>query len=87
MSFDLEFKQKTQINISVYGATHSLHKPTVSEIEDFGLKALKNKKDEESMELMKGFVSSLGLPREVIDGMEFEHFKQLCDFLTGSKKN
>lgn len=83
----LELK-RTELKVKLDGNVHSLRKPTVVEVEGLNLKIDKLEKNSvESFKLMKSFVSEMGMPEDVIDGMETDQFVTLVEYITGSKKN
>jgi hypothetical protein len=82
----LELK-RTNMKVKIYGDEYDLRKPSVKEMEDFGERANAMADDPKSLTLMKELVVSLGMPSDLIEKMEFDHFVELCNYLTGAKKN
>ena len=84
---DFEVKEKTKMNVSIYGKQFVLHKPAMGQIAGFQEK-LKDAGEEGSFELMTNFMVGLGLDKETINEMEVEHFTDLVQFVsTSAKKN
>ncbi len=79
-----EIKEKTKLKLSIYGSEYEISKPTYGQTSALQEK-LKGEGDKESMSLMKNFVSSLGLPEEVINEMELDHFLALIEHISGKK--
>lgn len=81
-----EIKAKEVIKASIYGEIYELKKPTYGMVEKLNAE-MSGKELQDQMRLMRGFVAELGLPDEVIEGMELEHFNALVGHITGAKKN
>lgn len=80
-----EIKEKTKLKLSIYGQEYEISKPTYGQTSLLQEK-LKGDGEKNSMSVMKEFVSELGLPTEVIDAMELDHFLALVEHISGSKK-
>lgn len=84
---ELVIPDKKKAKITIYGVPYEVMKPTVSLMEEFtyGLDAMDDKaKFKKSKEL----VSKLGIPMDVLDGLEIDHFSMIMEFLTSQvKKN
>lgn len=80
----IEIKERTKVTAKIYGRDLSLTKPTVGQIEAMQEKIANDKN--KSMVVMKEFALGLGLPADVANGMEVEHFQQLIEELCGTKK-
>lgn len=80
MAFEI---QRTKVKVNIYGTWYELRSPIVKEALDMA-EMSKTKKDEGGRELVD-YVESLGLPRDVIEGMEQEHFLSLLEYLSKKK--
>jgi hypothetical protein len=87
MSFDFEVKQKTKIKISIYDQEFSLSKPTVGQAES--LASFADLKDNsEALKRTIEFMELMGLPKDISESMELEHFTALVEFVVSKvKKN
>ncbi len=78
--------QKTTEKVKIYGEWYEVKQPTVKDAITMTKKS-KEAPTEEALVEMAEYVSSLGIPKEVINEMETDHFIQLVQYLTqGSKK-
>lgn len=80
--------KRTDLVVTLDDEKYILRKPSVTEMESFG-EQIKNMQDEDSnsIKIMKDLIVSLGMPAEVLGGMEFDHFNMLCEYVSGAKKN
>lgn len=81
-----EIKEKSKLKVNIYGQEFEISKPTYGQSSNLQVR-LKDEGAEKSMQIMKEFVMALGLPENVIDGMELDHFLQLIEHISGVKKN
>lgn len=77
---------KSFLEIDVYGAQSKLRLPTYKEFQEYRekLKALNESGD--AAEVMKEFLSNLGLQKELFDQLEIDHIAQIMEALTSKKK-
>lgn len=80
----MEFKSR-KLQFTYDGTPHQLRFPSVGEIQKFAKDG--EKKDVDDFENAISFVSSLGVDKKVLKGLEADHFKQLVEALTGEKKS
>lgn len=83
----MEFKvQKKSIKVTVGEQSYDLSLPSVAQ-------SKKIKKDLEeveaggAVEVMADYVASLGLPKEVVDSLDYDTFLELYSFIHNPKKN
>lgn len=81
---DFEIKERTKITAKIYGQEFPVTKPLVGQVE--ALQDELKKDGANPVKIMSEFGQKLGLPKDVIDKMEADHFMALMDFLTGQKK-
>lgn len=87
MSFDFEIKAKTKIKVGIYDKEYEIFKPTVKQAEFFAKEA-GSLDDKDKLAKTVEFMSLMGLPKDVSENMEIEHFAQLVEFIVGKvKKN
>ena len=79
----MEFK-KSEIKVTIYGNVYTLTKPTFAQAREAAKKS-KDTNAEDSYEVLCAYLSSLGLPKEVVEGMEAEHVLALCEYLSPKK--
>lgn len=80
----MEFKRRS-LQLKIYGEAHNLSFPTVKQTREYA-DQLKGSDEEKATELLLDFLSKLGLPKDISDGMETEHLQELCEALMPSKK-
>lgn len=80
----IEIKERTKVTAKIYGREYMLTKPTVGQIESMQEKIAADKT--KSMAVMKEFAQNLGLPADIANGMEVEHFQTVIEELCGTKK-
>jgi len=80
----MEFSKSQPIKVKIYGQEYSVIKPTFALTRDFTRK-MKDKKEDEIYEVMCDYLNGLGVPREVVEGMEADHVVSLFEFLTPKK--
>lgn len=78
----MEFKKRV-LSIKFNGGIHDVSYPTIKQLKDLNVK----KENETELDMTYRFLSSLGLPVEVIDEMEPDHIKEIIEVLTGQKKS
>lgn len=81
---EIEFKERTKVKAVIYGKECMLTKPTVGQVEVMQAEVAKDEGN--SMQIMKKFALEMGLPVDVANSMELDHFIQLIEQLTGQKK-
>ncbi len=84
----MQFKreQKTKVKVDLYGTEYEMRMPSVLEREELIKQIDDATKASQLYSLQKDFVCSLGLPLEVINEMEDDHFNELAKvFLTPKK--
>jgi hypothetical protein len=82
---DLVIPSKKTFKVKIYDVDYTIGKPTLGQMESF-IDGLDNLNDLDKMKKSKSLVSSLGIPMEVLDQLEVEHFSMLMDFLTSAVK-
>ncbi len=77
---------KSFLEIEIYGVQTKLRLPTYKEFQEYRekLKALNENGD--AAEVMKDFLASLGLAKELFDQLEIDHISQIMEALTSKKK-
>ena len=80
----MELKRR-ELKLKLYGEDYVLSYPTVKMAQEFG-KKLKEKGEEESMQLAFELLDKLGLPISVCEEMEIDHVMQVIDQIMPSKK-
>lgn len=84
---ELVIPEKKKAKITIYGTTYEVIKPTVSLMEEFS-DGIDSVPDKEKFKRSKELVSKLGIPLDVLDGLEVDHFTMIMEFLTSQvKKN
>ncbi len=83
---DFNIEKKNVYKVNVYGNSYELTKPTVRQAEEIRVR-MKDVGEDSQVDVMVDFLSKCGLPTEVSDQMEVEHFVSLTEFLVGAKKN
>lgn len=81
---EIEIKERTKVRAMIYGKEIMMTKPTVGQVEVMQDAVAKDEKN--SIKIMKQFALEMGLPIEVGNSMELDHFVQLIEQLTGQKK-
>lgn len=82
---EFEIKERTQVKAVIYGRTLMLRKPTIGQIEWLQSEMAKGEQ-KQNVAIMKKFGVELGVPAEVCDTLELDHFVELIETLTGGKK-
>ncbi len=78
---NLVFEKRGEITVKIYGDVFQIRKPTMKEIEALSSVNLEKEKD-----ASKKFLANLGLPVDVLDGMDFDHYIALCEGIVSPKK-
>lgn len=78
--------EKSKIKLSIYGSEYEISKPTYGQTQNLQ-ERLKTEGEKESMKIMRDFVISLGLPEDVLNNLELDHFLALIEHISGAKKN
>lgn len=87
MSFDFEVKQKTKIKVSIYDQEFELCKPTVGQAEHLASFS-EVSDDKKALAKTIEFMELMGLPKDISEKMELEHFTALVEFVVSKvKKN
>jgi len=83
----MEFKvdSKPKLKVTIYGTSYELRTMSVQEIENYLELAESGDKKSGYLAAQK-VLSDLGLPMEVIKGMDAEHFNQLLEYVMGGSK-
>lgn len=82
MSF--EIKQKTQVNVKIYGKEFNLTKPTVGQVEELQkYTSIKGEDQKSQFDSICGFLKVLGMPLEFSKEMEIDHLTDLITYLSG----
>ena len=77
-----EFKRKT-LKLKLDGSEYKVLFPTVKQLSEFQ----KDFKKEQELDLMTSFLEKLDLPKEVAEGLEAEHLKEIFEIISGQKKS
>jgi hypothetical protein len=84
---ELVIPDKKKAKITIYGVSYDVMKPTVSLMEQFTY-GMDSVDDKEKFKRSKELVSKLGIPMDVLDSLEIDHFTMIMEFLTSQvKKN
>ena len=75
LSFDK--KQRTKIKVNIYGDEYELRKPKVGEAEMFDAAEVESMTPREKFDRTKKMMADFGLPIEVANEMELEHYNEL----------
>ncbi|MCA9313678.1 hypothetical protein KDA08_05210 [Candidatus Saccharibacteria bacterium] len=79
-----EIKQKTKVDVKIYGQQFELKKPTVKQIELLQEHtSLDGKSESEQFRSVCEFLDILGLPKEFSKEMEIGHLLQLVTYVSG----
>lgn len=79
--------EKKALKITIYGKPYAVSKPTVKQIQMFS-KDIDAMSDVQKFERSKALVTELGIPNDVLDSLEIEHFEAIMSALTNhGKKN
>lgn len=81
---EIEFKERSTVKANIYGQAITLKKPEVGQIE--AMQAEMSADGAKPVLVMKKFVEKLGLPLDIADKMELDHFQSLVEALCGTKK-
>ena len=78
--------ERSKRKIQVYGKTYDVTSPTVKQVLDFQ-KSMVDVGEGNEIDALCTVLSSLGIPKDVVGGMELDHITKLSEFFFGSKKN
>lgn len=83
MAFEV---QRTKETVKIYGTAYDIKQPTVKDAIEMSKKALIAEKNPDqsvvALEGLRDWVSSLGIPAQVIADMETKHFLSLVEYIT-----
>ena len=77
---------RSEESVKIYGVEYSIIRPTVESVEKLQSMVEDLNGEEKGLQVSKKWVSSLGIPMDVISGMEMNHFSELMEFFTDSNK-
>lgn len=83
---DLQLVKTKKVTVDIYGKSFELSKPTVAQA-NMMRKKMKGLEEGQDIDLMIDFMSMLGMPKEIIDSLEVEHFQTLVEFVLNVKKS
>lgn len=81
-----EIKEPEKVKAKIYGQEIELTKPTVEMIENMELETDKMT-NKEKLAWAKQWAVSMGLPIDLANKLQIDHFNMLLEHLTGTKKN
>lgn len=86
MNFEVK---RSEESVKIYGTEYPIKRPTVESVES--LQAAVEKAEEEDdkksgFQISREWIVSLGIPMDVINGMEMQHFADLMGFFTSNDK-
>lgn len=76
--------EKQALELKIYGTDVKLNRPTFGQAKEWG-KKIKNAGDD-GLEVAGEMLTSCGMPAEVLDKLEIDHFRCIQDLLLGEKK-
>ncbi len=82
---DFEIKRKAQVKVKIYDQEFAIRKPTVGELEGMDTEIRGAQGD--SIKIMRKYMVALGMPEQILNDLEADHFVELFQFLNGTKKN
>lgn len=82
---DLVFKKRGVINVEIYGDTFKVRKPSLLEVEEIGDKFSKLEPTQQNQKT-KEFLENLGIPMDVLNSMDADHYIALCEGILNPKK-
>jgi hypothetical protein len=84
---ELIIPERKKHKVTIYGTTYDASMPSVSMVEELVLGSDKPD-DPKNFVKSKEMISKLGIPMDVLNGMEMSHFNILVEFLVNAvKKN
>ncbi len=83
---DFNIEKKDTLSVGLYGETYRLSRPTVKQQIKFEKSLADSGKDTEQLPLIIDYVKTLGMPEEVIDEMQADHFVKLLEYIGGKGK-
>ena len=82
---DFNIEKKDSLTVGLYGQTYRLSRPTVKQQIKFERKLANSNKDSE-LPVIIDYVKGLGMPEEVLDEMQADHFVKLLEYIGGKGK-
>ena len=84
-----ELKQRSKVTLEIYGQSYEVSRPTIGLAkrmqEEIAL--VRSEGGDRNLALLIQFLSDLGLPAEVSESLEIDHFNQVVEFLLTPKKS
>lgn len=77
---------KSVLELEIYGTQAKLRLPTYKEFQEYRTKLVALNENSDAAEIMKEFLSGLGLQKELFDQLEIDHISQIMEALTSKKK-
>lgn len=82
----MEFKaKKKMLKLTIDGVSHEMRCPTIAEREEFS-EQLKTAKPEEAISMYADWYQTLGLPKDVLYGLDADDFFDFLEFVAAPKK-
>lgn len=82
---EFNIEKKETLTVGLYGETYKLSRPTVKQQIKFERSLSKTDKDLE-LSLIIEYVKNLGMPQDVLDEMQADHFVKLLEYIGGKGK-
>ncbi len=82
---EFNIEKKDTLSVGLYGETYRLSRPTVRQQIKFE-KSLANSSKNAELPLIIDYVKGLGMPEEVLDEMQADHFVKLLEYIGGKGK-
>jgi len=83
---DFVIEKKAVVKVKIYDRELDIKKPTVGMIESLNAQMKAVVDDGEKFKIMRSFLVQLGLPEEVLNEMQMDHYLELVEFLSAPKK-
>ena len=80
----MEFK-RTELELTIYGQKCKLRFPVMREFREFSKKAA-NASEQDSLDLTKDFLCSLGMSEQLFEELEPDHMRQIIESVTSKQK-
>jgi LPS O-antigen subunit length determinant protein (WzzB/FepE family) len=77
---------KSFLEIEIYGEQAKIRVPNYKEFQEYRNKLKNMGEQDDAAEVMKEFLCSLGLSKEIFDQLELDHIAQIMEALTSKKK-
>lgn len=81
---DIEIKERTKLKAKIFGKELEVSKPSVGQVE--ALQAELAKEDAKPLAVMRSFIETLGVSRELLDQLDIDQFQFLVEQLSAPKK-